>query len=136
MGKVVEPSVFNSKPVRVGVILATVALAFAQAAALPATAGLFVHLLAASVWLGVNVWVTFIAGPLPLTAFSLSPYPATPHSCTLAPHRRPLSSQARPSSAGRRLTFITGPPPADAARLPAAILAQPRASSVQRRPLP
>ena len=63
MGAILQKSPINSTPVRLLALLAAVALGGVGTSFLPATAAVaVVHVLAAGVWVGVNLWTTFFAG--------------------------------------------------------------------------
>lgn len=62
MGTIVEPSLVNKGFFRAAVIIGTVAGAFLGGKFLPGVPAMSLHLAAAGIWLGVNVWTTFFAG--------------------------------------------------------------------------
>lgn len=65
MGTIVEPSPANKSSVRIAAVIAACAaggLSGWGTAFVPSTFVMVVHLLSASIWVGVNVWTTFFAG--------------------------------------------------------------------------
>ncbi|BDA49679.1 probable transmembrane protein 205 at C-terminar half [Coccomyxa sp. Obi] len=61
-GPMLEPSAFNKNWVRLAWVSAALIVAARSTEFLPVKAAGFIHLLAWGVWLGSNVWTTFIAG--------------------------------------------------------------------------
>ncbi|EIE18790.1 hypothetical protein COCSUDRAFT_60092 [Coccomyxa subellipsoidea C-169] len=61
-GPMLEPSAFNKNWVRLAWVSAALVVAARSTEFLPVNVAVFIHLMAWGLWLGSNIWTTFIAG--------------------------------------------------------------------------